>query len=225
MAYNFIHIPKTAGSSLRITLKRTGFKGINYHPHRVKLNQVNNVMFVIRDPFERFCGAYYERKNTEAYNKAFKERRKDFKDLDRKMIYGGPQSKQDKGLYKDTETPNDLMTKIRNSNGRLNWVLDYPRAKGPTAQVFGSYKSWLGDLRQYQANESRVKHAIDISVFTSFLQDEFDLTLTSDKVLTRNLTDNKDYNLSEENREWYRNLRRVDFNLYEHIKAQPYYRS
>lgn len=225
MIYNFIHIPKTAGSSLRITLSRKKIKHIKYHGHSKQLNQFNNVIFVVRDPFDRFCGAYYERKNTELYNQAYEQRKKEFSGVTKNMVYGGPLSSKDRALYMGTEKPDDLMTKIRNSNGNLDWVLTYPRVKGPTSQVFGSYAYWLGTLDKFKRNESRIKHAIDIKAFSGFMLEEFNIDLTIDKVLSRDITEIKDYNLSDENREWYRNKRPQDFNLLEYIKQQEYYRS
>lgn len=225
MVYNFIHIPKTAGSALRVTLKNSNNKQIVYVPHGKRLNQYNNVIFVVRDPFERFCGAYYERKNTEAYKREYHKRKKEIGKIPMGAVYGGPLDKRDQALFADTETPNDLMNKLRKNQGKPHWLFSYPKTKGPTAQVFGAYTVWLGDLQKFKANQGKVKHAVDISVFTDFFKNEFNINVSQDKMLSRNLTENKDYNLSEENKEWYRTIRKGDFLVYEYIKTQDFYRS
>lgn len=54
---NFIHIPKNGGSSIKAYLKKNSDINIIYNGHNASINNLENQMIIVRDPYYRFCSA------------------------------------------------------------------------------------------------------------------------------------------------------------------------
>ena len=64
---NLIHIPKTGGTAIRHSLRGSGCKNIKYpNTHAFSLFSKNNqnIGFIVRDPWERFCSGFWDFKTT-----------------------------------------------------------------------------------------------------------------------------------------------------------------
>lgn len=74
--YNFIHIPKNAGSSmLGVIRKNNTLKNFNYHPHWVDTDTLDHPQVIIlRDPLDRFASAFYYRLKVDPKNDVLKNK-------------------------------------------------------------------------------------------------------------------------------------------------------
>jgi hypothetical protein len=215
MNYHYIHVPKTGGMYI-LSYSRSQTKSkdelndspeinstlynavvdrarIEYGFHNKYLNDTNieNAIYTVRDPYDRFLSACRFSINHEDCNK----NRKDLLEI--------------------------IHNKIDNFiiNGIENTV------------VFEPMCNWLGNLKEYKENESKVAYAFEFanypnnfySVFTK--RDKFNNNLKevingTKHMSIANITMEE---LLPAHRDWIDSTYAEDFELYKYIQSRPYY--
>lgn len=59
MKWNYIHIPKTAGSSFKKYNKDQGLKNVTVHGHHITADDKENVIITVRNPIDRFISSFH----------------------------------------------------------------------------------------------------------------------------------------------------------------------
>lgn len=217
-----LHIPKTAGTNIKNSLVDTRNTKIRMaNSHDVTLKSVSgDCVFFIRDPLERFCSGYWERKTNkmrrELNNKAeIRYRRSGYRDY----------TPYELAVFGQTSTPDEYITKLRTDPAWLKENLNF--AFMGIYVTTASLVNWLGTLEEYKTLEHKVSHVAMVSDVASFVKEKFHLDLHTDPFLARTRSQFKisqSYEVSEENSSWFKNHFKVeDYRLVEYIKQQPYF--
>lgn len=215
--HNYIHIPKTGGTAIKFALEGVTPKipismpnaGHNQHLNKMK----NNVCFVIRDPWERFCSGFWERVTV--------DQRKNISATRKEKNFGYlPLSSLEKNILNDCETPNDFVNYIRHG-GTVQGV------RPGIFELTGPITHWLGNLLQYQQQEHKVTLVFDIKSLNYVMETVYGLEMPTDpfKQRSRKLFDQEQsYEIAAENLDWFKNIyRKEEYDLLEYIKKQQYY--
>jgi hypothetical protein len=174
---------------------------------------------VVRDPWERFCSGYWERATTPLRaSKAVLARQKGY------HVWGYPKyHPMEKEIFEKYLTPNDYITHIR-ENGETVFPPNIH-----LEDMINPLTKWLGRLPKYLTYEHRVMMAVDIEALGLVIQELTGHELPRDPFRARRrdlFNIQQSYEISQENLQWFRDVyRRDDYELIEHIRQQPYYRS
>ena len=231
----YLHIPKTGGTAL-LNLDASGFKIFNVIPsHRVTLfTSKTNVIFCVRDPWERFCSGFWEIKTLDLRHKLFIEKYPDLQEQSNKE-YTRFQKSQPlwcKDLLAKCDTPNDLCSLLKADSSIGTKLYSFNSSSSfknhvPLGLVTQSISWWLGDLEDYKKLETKVTAAVDIKSLNYFMRSLFDVDMTNDPFLMRSRSQfdfEQSYNFSTDNINWFVNsFRKNDYELINYIKQQPYY--
>lgn len=217
--HNYIHIPKTGGTALKyaiqgqtpniqITLPTAGH---NQHLSRMK----DNVCFVIRDPWERFCSGFWERVTVEQRKQKSQTEYKNLKNFGYRDL-----DNLEKQILHTCSTPEEFLEYIR-SGGKTQPV------RPGIFELTGSITHWLGNMEIYTANEHKISLVFDIKNMNKIMKYVYNIDMPTDpfKKRSRKLFNIKQsYDISSDNLKWFReSYRTQDYQLLEHIKNQDYY--
>lgn len=215
-----MHIPKTAGTALKnafITNGAQPFTILSTHDEQIKHG--DNWIIVIRDPWKRFCSAYWERRTNPL-------RRKINDTAPREFQRGGYQdlTSAEQQLFIDCATPDELLSKIRFN---MPWWGDFLKKHYNMFQLFRPLIWYLGNVHQFEKQQHRVHMAINQQDLNDVMQNHFDIEMPTQPFLARTRKQfdiPQSYDISPGNREYFtKELYSEDYELIEYIKQQPYY--
>ena len=217
-----LHIPKTAGTNIKNSLVDNRNAKIHMaNSHSVTLKSVaGDCVFFIRDPLERFCSGYWERKTNklrrELNSKAeIRYRRSGYRDY----------TPYELAVFSQTSTPDEYITKLRTDPEWLKENLNF--AFMGIYVTTASLVNWLGTLAEYKTLEHKVSHVAMVSDVAPFLREKFHLDLHTDPFLARSrkqFSIPQSYEVSEENSGWFKDhFKAEDYMLIDYIKQQPYF--
>jgi len=216
-----MHIPKTAGTAIRKTLE-----GIDNPPcvidntHKYKIWQYKDpdLGFCIRDPWERFCSAYWSMRLRNQRQKISNTMPKNIQD-NKIPDY----TAQEKSIYKVTNNPDEFVTWLRKPGNAKKFNAN---GKG-LAKIIAPYQNWLGPLPKYKKYERKVRCVFNTANITENFKKVFDIDLISDPFIARKKEQFGDreqsYEISADNFAWFQTYRESDYALLEHISKQEYY--
>lgn len=210
----YLHIPKTAGTAMKSSIR-----GMSEPPftmeakHTVTLWNIKNprVGFVLRDPIDRFCSAFWE-----CYTKNIQNPPRPYEGYEKK-------------IFAEIKTPDELVTELQVNTNLLKYFNEVNRipSDGGLFKTAGSYQYWIGKLQGYKNLENRVAQVINTNSVTSALKNLYGIDITTDPKLARTherYGGNRSYYVSPENQKWFREtFRPIDYELIEYIKTRDYY--
>lgn len=206
-----LHIPKTAGTALRNTLKSDSDLSIETSHTVTLLNtKAPEVGFVLRDPVDRFCSGFWE-----CY---------------RKPQTGRSYLNYEAEIFKHCNTPNDLLETIKHNQSLLDMFKNISAISpdGGLIKMMGSYTYWLGSISKYKELEKKVKIVLNTDTLTQSLRDLYNIEITSDAKQSRSREQfniSQSYEVSSDNREWFANtFRPEDYELMDYISQREYYK-
>lgn len=228
---NFLHIPKTGGTALK-TLIKDGYRFFDVcRSHQKTIESCSNVIFVVRDPWERFCSGFWEAKTIEL-------RRDLSKESSNKKYAIGNYNKLNTfpawyhTLLSSVETPDKFCTLLKNDPKIRDLLYSFNSTStyfthttlGMTTQ---SLTWWLGSLETFISYENKIEYAIDISALNKFMRNYYRIEMPTNTFRARSREQfdlEQTYDVSEKNLDWFKTqFRKTDYELIEHIKVQPYY--
>lgn len=228
----YLHIPKTAGTALKVLIKQ-GNRFFNVAgSHQKTLKDRYSVLVGVRDPWERFCSGFWEIKTLPlrhqltllADNTQYKMGTYE------KLTQSYP--KWYTAILSECETPDDFCALLK-SNVQLHRKLygfntqQTYRTHTPLGIATQSINWWLGTVDEYKTLENRVVRAINIKSLQKFMGNYFNIEMPTDPFLARTreqFSIEQSYESSDNNLDWFVNQFRVDeYELIEYIKQRPYY--
>ena len=218
----FLHIPKTGGTALKNALLDNPACIDIFRSHDRTLANVNQpVCFVLRDPLERFCSGFWERKHTALRHAQTAD------PANQRYARGGytEWTELETEIFSRASTPNEFISMLRTDTElerRLrssNCALD---------QTTRSLTYWLGALPRYQSLEHRVHAVIDMKCLSQGLSELFGVELEGQAPFVRRSQTAfgvpVDNTVSDHNTEWFLNqYRKDDYELVAYIKTRPYF--
>lgn len=221
-----IHIPKTGVTALKYTEHynpgRFDFEISRLHRHTLPNTRPRQIIFGIRDPWQRFCSGYWERATTHLRQDIYEKQKR--RDKVPTYGYAGYRRGEDQ-IFANWPTPNALITHWRLTNrlwGAENLGISFWEIVAPIT-------TWLGDLRTYRQHEPRVLWVYDTDALDQIVENHYRISMTKDPFLrrSRKLFDMpQSYDIDPENLEWFTQVfRRTDYELLDYIKSQRYYRA
>jgi hypothetical protein len=215
-----LHIPKTGGTALRFLqhqTKQIPWQLANGHQMTLARSHDKQVMFVIRDPLERWCSGYWERA-TQPQRKIEHVKR------DPGLLLGyGDMRRYETELLDLCRTPDQLLTHFRDHDQ------SYAKMPGcPLKDALDPVTRWLGRLENYRLHEHRVHLVFDMRDLTPAIKELTGLDMPTDPFFarTRALFDlEQSYDVSQENAAWFRTWRKDDYDVLDYIRTRPYYRT
>lgn len=210
--YNFIHIPKTGGTSIKYALEETPRPNITFpeQGHGLTLKSLNNnACFIIRQPWLKFCSAYWERATME-------ERRELSKTNSYKSFGYANLSDHEKSILEEYKTPNDLISYLRAGN----------TLPGILGELTSPHNKWLGNLDEYKRHEHKVKLAFALKDLNKALKVHFGLVVPQDPFRRRSrklFKKEQSYDITPENLEWFEYHRKNEYELLDYIRTRPYF--
>lgn len=229
-----LHVPKTGGTAVKYALINQpvgGFTVSNAHRETLAMliRKQHSAVIVLRDPLDRFCSGFYERKH-------FLERHKHIQaEQDFPPNFGvnfnRAQYKQEEQRILDAvSTADEFITHIRNHPEHYEDLdeSDYNSVKTPLGMLTRPLTFWTGSMNYFKNNEQHIKHTVDLDGLEQYLQAEYKLKLPGyDQPLFRR---NKSFygidsvSISESNRNWFVNeFRREDYAVIEYMRSQTYH--
>lgn len=216
----YMHIPKTAGTALKNAFITNGAQPFTiWSTHDEQIQHGDDWIIVIRDPWKRFCSAYWERRTNPMREKLNARADSVFRRSGYKQL-----SPAEKQLFTDCDTPQALLHRIQSD---LVWWNTFLRENKIMFELFRPYCWYLGELPQFKQQEHRIKMAIDQPCLTEVMRNHFDITMPTEPFLARNrkqFTMPQSYYWTESDQQYFQNqLYAQDYELLAYIKQQPYY--
>lgn len=215
----YIHIPKTGGTALKHLEHQTRKLPFQVAKrHFITLDSLKNLydkqaLIVLRDPVDRFCSGFWERKTMPL--------RRDMYETHYKKILPShgyaDYSAHEVEILEKLNTPNDLVDWMRENNRDPS---------GTLGELTAPLTQWLGTFNEYIKNEHMVEVALDIENLTAWVKATTGLDLHDDAFRRRGREQfdfEQSYELSEENLEYFKNSREEDYRLIEHIRKSRYF--
>ncbi len=210
----YLHIPKTAGTAMKSSIRSLAEPPFTMEAkHTVTLWNVKSgqVGFVLRDPMDRFCSAFWEcfTKNIQKPPRAYEE--------------------YESKIFAQIKTPDELVSELQVNNNLFKYFTDVNRipSDGGLFKTAGSYQYWIGRLQGYKNLENRVAQVINTNSVTSALKNLYELDITTDPKLARThkrYGGDRSYYIGPDNQKWFQEVfRPVDYELMEYIKTRDYY--
>ena len=212
----FLHIPKTGCTSIKYALNEQPNESIEVYPrrgHNTHINKLHkNLALIIRDPWQRFCSGFWERKTT--------PQRKQISETQDVEKFGYPDYRPyEKTIIDQMSTPEEFFI----------WAQQDREAYRRTEILFEITQSmchWVGTPAVFVQHEHKIKLAFDISDLTGVMRHRFGIEMPEDpfRKRSRALFDiNQSYDISVENLAKFKQWRAHDYELIEYIKQQSYY--
>jgi hypothetical protein len=221
-----IHIPKTGITALKYTEHYNpgafDFEIARFHRHTLVNTRPRQIIFGIRDPWQRFCSGFWERATTYLRKDIYEKHHR----ANHVPTYGYSDYRRGEDqIFKAWPTPNALITYWRMADRR--WGAE--NLSIPFWEIVAPITVWLGDVRTYQQNESRVVWAYDTDALDNIMQGRYGVSITQDPFLrrSRQVFDlDQSYEISAENFQWFREVfRKPDYDLIDYIRSRSYLRS
>lgn len=212
----FLHIPKTGCTSIKYAMNGGSNEQLGVFPylgHDTHLSKLPyNVAFVLRDPWQRFCSGFWERKTT-FHRKEISKTRND-------LSFGYAQySKAEKHILDQMPTPEHFfLWAMANADGYTSVKILH--------EITDSISRWLGNINRFKQLESKITLCFDISNLTKVITDKFGLSMPEDPFLKRSrelFNFEQSYQISDQNLQLFTQWRQADYQLLEYIRQQPYY--
>jgi len=211
---NFLHIPKCGGTALKYAIE-----GVDNPPYGILAmqghiptlqNTNSEVFFQIRDPWERFCSAFWERKTVHA--------RQQQNAQNGKTSFGYAIPTPSEQRYLDSfDTPDNLCSYLR-TGGNLTGILE---------ELASPHNRWLGNLESYKQHEHKVKLVYETKHQDAAVLEHFGITCPQDAFSRRSrraFDRPQSYECSEQNHKWFIDQYRPhEYELLAYITVQQYY--
>lgn len=214
----FLHIPKTGCTSIKYALadqRRTDICVKPHKGHQTHLSKINKpVGIIVRDPWQRFCSGFWERKTME-------QRRRISRTVDAETFGYSQYNAFEKNIIDQMHTPEDFFLWAYNN------PMDYCKTN-ILCEITDSMCRWLGDHENYMKNEKKIQLVFDIKNLTAVMKSRFNIEMPHDpfRKRSRELFDiEQSYDISDQNLELFKQWRSADYAILEHIRQQPYYTS
>lgn len=212
----FLHIPKTGCTSIKYALadqRRTDICVKPHKGHQTHLSKINKpVGIIVRDPWQRFCSGFWERKTME-------QRRRISKSVDAETFGYAEYNNTEKNILASYTTPEKFFLWAHDNQK------DY-RDLGILHELTDSVTRWLGSIEQFYKHEHKIVICFEIGHLTPIMNKQFDLVMPKDafRKRSRNLFDfDQTYQISERSLNLFKQWRQADYQLLDYIKKQPYY--
>ena len=212
---HILHIPKTGGTAIKYAIEGMPDAPVSIIDagHNFHLNHLSGpCMIILRDPLERFCSAFWERK-TMLLRKAEADRNS-YRSFGYALYSPG-----EKRVLDVCNEPNDFVRYLRTGNSLGHHDI--------LAELTASITRWIGNMENYLVNEGKIAVACDIENLTAVMQKRFGITLPTDpfRKRSRQLFDiEQSYELDADNLKWFKTVyRKLDYDINAYIRSRHYY--
>lgn len=220
--HNYIHLPKTGGTAMKYALREQENSNPNIKinipkaGHNQHLSRMtDNVCFIIRHPWDRFCSGFWERATMEERRKKSQTEYKHVPGFGYKDY-----SPIEKTILSKCKTPDEFLTYIREGG----------ETQGVTPGLFeltASLTHWLGDIETFKRNEDKIKMVYHINDMDNVMNDVYGITMPTDPFKKRSralFNKTQSYRISVKNKAWFeKEYRPMDYELIAYIKTRPYW--
>ena len=221
----FLHIPKTAGTALK-NLQDSDYKLLDFdidvaqkgHYTDLFNTAPRSVVFCIRDPWQRFASAFYTRKLADKRMQLYEQ----VKHRKKRNWGYNLSDDEEKQFFVQFPTPDSVI-----SGWRKGLVAFGNSNVTPLKEMLSGITMWLGNLENYQTHEHRVYRVFDTKALDEVFKDLYNVKLPTDNFDRRSqqLFDNEfiTYEISDDNLAYFKDVRKMDYKLLNHIRNQTYY--
>lgn len=219
----YIHIPKTGGTAMKYALAEQNNKSVDvkiqlpqggHNQHLQNMKQ--NVCFIIRHPWDRFCSGFWERATMPERREKSRTEYRDVPSFGYKDYNG-----LEKEILAECKHPDQFLTYIR-EGGKVQ-----PGSTPGLFELTAGLGQWLGSIETYKRNESKIKMVYHINNVDHVMKSIYNIDMPTDpfKKRSRALFDKKQsYHISPRNRIWFeQEYRKADYELIAYIKTRPYW--
>jgi len=210
----YIHIPKSGGTSIKYAKESNPNMPVHIQTagHNQTIHSFNqNVCFIVRDPWERFCSGFWERKTM--------PQRRNISKTNTFTSFGyADYNHLETNILNQCATPDDYVSLIRKTGFQNVGVL---------TELCASIQHWIGNPEEYKKQEHKVVKVFDIKNMDNIFKNHYNTELPQDafRKRSRKLFDiEQSYECSPSNTVWFtEEFRKADYKLIEYITQQNYY--